>query len=70
LIADRVVVLNEAGRIVADGTPAAVLANRSLLVEANLIHEHLHEHGATAHSHAHDDSDGHHDGQTAKASAG
>jgi cobalt/nickel transport system ATP-binding protein len=61
LIADRVVVLSEQGRVVADGTPAAVLADRDLLVSANLIHEHLHEHGVVAHSHPHDVSDGHHD---------
>ena len=61
LIADRVVVLNEQGRVVADGEPSAVLADRDLLVRANLIHEHLHEHGAMAHSHPHDTTDGHHD---------
>ena len=61
LIADRAVVLNEQGRVVADGEPAAVLADRDLLIRANLIHEHLHEHGGTAHSHLHEASDGHHD---------
>jgi cobalt/nickel transport system ATP-binding protein len=60
LIADRVVVLGEDGRVVADGLPSAILADRDLLVRANLIHEHLHEHGAVAHSHRHDVSDGHH----------
>jgi cobalt/nickel transport system ATP-binding protein len=60
-IANRVVVLSEEGRVVADGAPALVLADRDLLVRANLIHEHLHEHGATAHSHFHDAIDGHHD---------
>jgi cobalt/nickel transport system ATP-binding protein len=62
LIADRVVVLSEEGRVVADGAPAAILADRDLLVRANLIHEHLHEHGVVEHSHPHDDADGHHDG--------
>jgi len=62
LIADRAVVLNEQGRVVADGEPAAVLADRDLLIRANLIHEHLHEHGGTTHSHLHEASDGHHDG--------
>jgi cobalt/nickel transport system ATP-binding protein len=61
LIADRVVVLSEDGRVVADGPPTAVLSNRDLLVRTNLIHEHLHEHGVTRHSHAHDDAGGHHD---------
>jgi cobalt/nickel transport system ATP-binding protein len=61
LIADRVVVLSEQGRIVADGTPAAILSNRDLLIAANLIHEHLHEHGVVAHSHPHDPDERHHE---------
>ena len=68
LIADRVVVLSEDGRVVADGPPSAVLSNRDLLVRTNLIHEHLHEHGVMRHSHAHDDTGGHHD-RTSKADA-
>ena len=60
LIADRVVVLSEEGRVVVDGLPSAILADRELLIRANLIHEHLHEHGAVAHFHPHDASDGHH----------
>jgi cobalt/nickel transport system ATP-binding protein len=60
LIADRVVVLSEQGKVVADGTPAAILTDRDLLVRANLIHEHLHEHGIVEHSHPHDDAEGHH----------
>jgi cobalt/nickel transport system ATP-binding protein len=60
LIADRAVVLNEQGRVVADGAPAAILADRDLLVRANLIHEHLHGHGSAAHSHPHEVADGHH----------
>jgi cobalt/nickel transport system ATP-binding protein len=64
LIADRVMVLSEEGRIVADGPPTAVLADRDLLVRVNLIHEHLHDHGAVAHSHPHAVSEGHHDGSS------
>ena len=60
LIADRAVVLSEQGGIVADGDPATVLANTDLLVNANLIHEHLHAHGELAHSHPHEPADGHH----------
>jgi cobalt/nickel transport system ATP-binding protein len=60
LIADRVVVLSEEGRVVADGSPAAILADRDLLIRANLIHDHLHEHQAVAHSHPHAAAEGHH----------
>lgn len=38
-IATRIVVVGEEHRVVADGTPAAILADRELLVRANLIHE-------------------------------
>jgi len=67
LIADRVVVLSEERRIVADGPPSAVLADRDLLIRANLIHEHLHEHGSTVHSHPHVAVDSHHAGPTGAA---
>jgi cobalt/nickel transport system ATP-binding protein len=61
LIADRVIVLSEDRRIIADGPPAAILADKELLIRANLIHEHLHEHGAVEHSHPHGAADGHHE---------
>jgi len=70
LIADRVVVLSEQGRVVADGPPASVLSDRNLLIGANLIHEHLHGHGAVAHSHPHDPSDGHHDAREGGSEGG
>ena len=54
LISNRVVVLGENRRVLADGSPAQILADRELLIRANLIHEHLHEHGGTRHSHDHD----------------
>jgi cobalt/nickel transport system ATP-binding protein len=41
LIASRVIVLGEERRVVADGTPSAILEDRELLVRANLIHESL-----------------------------
>jgi cobalt/nickel transport system ATP-binding protein len=53
VIADRVVVLGEDRRVHADGSPAEVLGDRVLLLKANLIHEHLHEHGGIRHSHPH-----------------
>jgi cobalt/nickel transport system ATP-binding protein len=45
VIADRVVVIGEERRILADGPPPAILEDRDLLIRANLIHEHLHGHG-------------------------
>jgi cobalt/nickel transport system ATP-binding protein len=53
LIADRVVVLGENRRVLADGAPATILEDRDLLIAANLIHEHLHEHSGLRHSHDH-----------------
>ncbi len=58
LIADRVVVLGENRRIIADGPPAEVLAHEELLIQANLIHEHLHRHATIEHAHPH--PEGHH----------
>jgi diguanylate cyclase (GGDEF)-like protein len=49
---------------VADGAPGAILTDRNLPIRANLIHEHLHEHGAVAHSHPHETADGHHPDDT------
>jgi len=54
IIADRAIVLGENRRVLADGPVAGILADRELLIRANLIHEHLHEHGGLAHSHVHD----------------
>ena len=53
LIAERVIVLGENRRVLADGAPASILADRDLLLRANLIHEHLHQHGAVLHTHPH-----------------
>ena len=39
-LADRCVVFSEAHRIVAEGSPAELLARRDLLLEVNLIHQH------------------------------
>ena len=63
-IADRVVVLGEDRRVIADGRPSAILADRTMLLRANLIHEHLHGHldgqAAIEHSHVHAAGDDHH----------
>jgi cobalt/nickel transport system ATP-binding protein len=62
IISDRVVVLGEERRVLAEGTPAAILGDRDLLIRANLIHQHLHEHGGERHSHAHVAGEDHHHG--------
>ncbi len=59
VIADRVVVLGENRRVLADGPTDSVLANEALLIEANLIHEHLHRHASIEHAHPH--IEGHHE---------
>ena len=52
-IADRCLVL-ESGRVIAEGTPHAILHDVALLKRAGLSHAHLHLHGAhAAHSHHH-----------------
>lgn len=57
-IADRCLVLSEDHRLLAEGAPSEILACRELLLRANLIHEHTHQHGALLHSHPHER--GHH----------
>ena len=54
IIAQRVVVIGENRRILADDKPERILNDYPLLVEANLIHEHLHRHGDLTHVHAHE----------------
>ena len=64
-IASRVVVLSEEHRIIAEGTPGAVLSDVDLLIRANLIdsrpysHAHLH-YPWHRHPHSHDAFDEHH----------
>jgi cobalt/nickel transport system ATP-binding protein len=54
-IASRCLVFSEDHRILAQGTPDRVLADRDLLLGVNLIHEHTHVHeNETRHSHEHD----------------
>ncbi|MBZ5589420.1 MAG: ATP-binding cassette domain-containing protein [Acidobacteriia bacterium] len=52
-LADRVIVLSEEHRLVADGAPERVLADTDLLLAVNLIHAHSHRHGRLVHSHPH-----------------
>jgi cobalt/nickel transport system ATP-binding protein len=52
-VAHRCVMLSEEHRVVAEGTPAAVLADSEALLAANLIHEHAHRHGRVVHRHPH-----------------
>jgi cobalt/nickel transport system ATP-binding protein len=52
IIANRVVVIGEERRILADGAPETILSDHDLLIRANLIHEHLHEQGVH-HGHEH-----------------
>jgi len=59
IIAQRVVVIGENRRILADDRPERILNNYALLAEANLIHEHLHRHRGLMHVHAHE-VDAHH----------
>ena len=51
-IADRCYVL-DAGRLVAEGAPAEILADTGLLRRTNLIHAHRHHHAGELHSHPH-----------------
>jgi cobalt/nickel transport system ATP-binding protein len=53
VLADRCLVFSEDHRIVGEGTPAEVLADRPLLLDVNLVHEHSHRHGAEVHAHLH-----------------
>ena len=62
IIANRVVVIGEDRRVLADGPTAVILADRDLLIRANLIHEHLHEHSGIRHAHEHD-AEHHDDGE-------
>jgi cobalt/nickel transport system ATP-binding protein len=57
-VVDRCVVLSEQHRILTEAPPAALLADRDVLLAANLVHEHSHRHGALVHAHPH--GPGHH----------
>ncbi|MEW6230926.1 MAG: ABC transporter ATP-binding protein [Chloroflexota bacterium] len=52
-IADRALVFGEDHRLLAQGQPTSLLADRDLLEQSNLVHEHRHAHAATIHAHPH-----------------
>jgi cobalt/nickel transport system ATP-binding protein len=54
IVADRAIVIGENRKVLADGPAAEILADDALLIEANLIHEHLHRHARIVHAHPHD----------------
>jgi cobalt/nickel transport system ATP-binding protein len=61
-VADRCVVFSEDHRIAAEGAPKDVLADRDLLLNVNLIHDHTHVHrlGSTEAPHEHEHDPSHH----------
>jgi len=58
-IANRVLVFSEDHRLVAEGAPSTILADRDLLLRCNLIHEHRHRHPGLEHTHLHAHSGDH-----------
>ncbi len=53
-ISRRAIVMGEDHRIRMDADVNKVLEDFDLLLEANLIHEHMHRHGTVVHRHVHD----------------
>ncbi|MDA8085304.1 MAG: ABC transporter ATP-binding protein [Nitrospiraceae bacterium] len=49
----RVAVLSEDHRVVTTGSANDILQDERLLLDVNLIHEHIHFHGKSSHSHLH-----------------
>lgn len=58
-ISRRAVVIGEDHRIVVDKDTVKVLSDLDLLLSANLIHKHMHRHGAMVHRHLHDHKEEH-----------
>lgn len=52
-IADTAYVIGEDHRLLAEGSPQAVLGNPDFLLKANLVHEHSHFHDGSIHRHPH-----------------
>ncbi len=59
MISKRSIVIGEDHRIKLDDKPRNVLSDYELLMESNLVHEHMHIHGKTVHEHLHDHDAGH-----------
>jgi len=58
-ISSRAVVMGEDHSIKVDRPTVEVLNDLELLLEANLIHKHMHRHGAITHQHLHDHHETH-----------
>lgn len=58
-ISNRAVVIGEDHRVKVDRGTKEVLNDIELLLAANLIHKHMHRHGATVHQHLHAHQEGH-----------
>ena len=58
-IAERILILDEDHRLVADGPGNEILRDQELLLKANLIHEHYHHHNGVLHRHLHSHVIGH-----------
>lgn len=52
-MAERVIIISEDHRIVADDSPKKILRNATLLAKNNLIHEHMHKHAKMQKAHRH-----------------
>lgn len=61
-LADRCIVFTENHRVAGIGPTDHILDDRELLVAANLVHEHSHEHGGVVHLHTHGPD--HHEGDS------
>ena len=52
-IAERIYVLGEEHKVIAEGNPAHILQDEELLIKGNLAHFHVHRHGSIIHAHSH-----------------
>jgi len=59
-VAERVIILGEDHRLAGAGSAVEILADKELLLSANLIHDHPHKHGKIEHFHPHSHLKDHH----------